>query len=144
MFMGRFVKTVILVICIATLAGCASTRYEWNNYDSSLYDYYKTPSEQVRFAEALQETIQEGESQGGGRRVPPGIYAEYGFLMYEMGNSPLAIQYYQKEAENWPESRVFMNKMIAVAQKRKARKAAPPQPPAAADAVTTKPAEVAK
>jgi len=50
--------------------------------------------------------------------VPPGIYAEYGFLMYEQGNSLQAIQYYQKEADKWPESRAFMTKMINTAQKR--------------------------
>jgi len=38
--------------------------------------------------------------------------------LYEQGNSLTAIQYYQKEADKWPESRTFMTKMINIAQKR--------------------------
>ena len=98
------------------LCGCvAQTQYSWNNYDKKLYNHYKDPSQKEDFAQALKETVEEAESSN---RVPPGIYAEYGFLMYEQGNSLQAIQYYQKEADKWPESRAFMTKMINTAQKR--------------------------
>jgi len=103
--------TLLLPLC-----GCvAQTQYAWNNYDTTLYSHYKDPSQKEEFAQALKETVEEAESSN---RVPPGIYAEYGFLMYEQGNSLQAIQYYQKEADKWPESRAFMTKMINTAQKR--------------------------
>jgi hypothetical protein len=50
--------------------------------------------------------------------VPPGIYAEYGFVMYEEGNNQQAVFYYQKEADKWPESRAFMTKLIAISNSR--------------------------
>jgi len=103
--------TLLLPLC-----GCAAqTQYAWNKYDTKLYSHYKDPSQKEEFAQALKETVEEAESSN---RVPPGIYAEYGFLMYEQGNSLQAIQYYQKEADKWPESRAFMTKMINTAQKR--------------------------
>jgi len=127
--MSSVVRLILGAVAVACMSGCASSRYEWNDYDTRLYEYYKTPTERDNFAEALREAILEGEPSG---RVAPGIFAEYGYLMYEMGNSQAAIMYYQKEADRWPESRFFMNKMIAVAKNRMKK-----------DPVKSKPAEIA-
>ncbi len=51
------------------------------------------------------------ESTGGGR-VPPGLYAEYGYALYEAGQANEALIYFGKEKEKWPESAVIMDKMI--------------------------------
>jgi len=48
--------------------------------------------------------------------VPPGIYAEYGFALYEKGNFPDAIKFFKLESDKWPESRVLMAKMIRNAE----------------------------
>lgn len=109
-------KYSVVLMLLFSICGCVpQTQYAWNNYDKTLYNHYKDPSQKEDFSQTLKETVEEAESSN---RVPPGIYAEYGFLMYEQGNSLQAIQYYQKEADKWPESRAFMAKMINTAQKR--------------------------
>ena len=114
--MKSLAKKIAAFALLLPLCGCvAKTQYSWSNYDTKLYSHYKDPSQKKEFAQALKETLEEAESSN---RVPPGIYAEYGFLMYEQGNSLQAIQYYQKESDKWPESRPFMAKMISTAQKR--------------------------
>lgn len=114
--MKLLAKFSTVLTLLFSLCGCVpQTQYAWNSYDSKLYNHYKDPSQMEEFSQALKETVEEAESSN---RVPPGIYAEYGFLMYEQGNSLQAIQYYQKEADKWPESRAFMTKMINTAQKR--------------------------
>lgn len=107
----------LLLLCVLIfIAGCApTTRYAWNNYDNNLYQHYKNPTEYDKFIEQLKETIEEGEESG---RVPPGIYAEYGFAMYEKGNFPESIKYFKLENDKWPESRVLMAKMIQYAEMR--------------------------
>ena len=45
-------------------------------------------------------------------RIPPGLYAEYGYALFEAGRLDEALTYYQREREEWEESRVFMDKMI--------------------------------
>lgn len=121
----------VIVTCFAafvlsgSLSGCAKTHYAWNNYDTNLYNHYKDPSQKEEFALKLKEALQDAEAS---KRVPPGIYAEYGFLLYEQGNSLQAIHYYQKEYDLWPESRFFMTKMINAAKKR-----IKPEKPAAAE-----------
>jgi hypothetical protein len=51
------------------------------------------------------------------RPVPPGIFAEYGYgyLQLEQGKSGSAVEVFKKEESQWPESKVFMNRMVNVA-----------------------------
>jgi hypothetical protein len=64
----------------------------------------------------LREVISEGEISG---KVPPGVYAELGYLLYEKGSSVEAIIYFQKEYDKWSESQPLMVKMINNAKKIK-------------------------
>ena len=109
-------KYLCALVLLFSLIGCgAQSRYNWNSYDTKMYKHYKNPNEREAFIESLKEIIDNAEPNG---KVPPGIYAEYGFVMYEQGNNQEAILYYQKEANKWPESRVFMTKLIAIANNR--------------------------
>jgi hypothetical protein len=111
-FQRLFLYSCILVVT----AGCApKTRYAWNEYDDKLYQHYKNPADYDQFVEQLKEIIEEAEAAN---KVPPGIYAEYGFALYEKANYPEAIKYFKLENDKWPESRVLMAKMIRVAQQR--------------------------
>lgn len=109
-------NTVFCVGLLVLMAGCApKSRYAWCDYDNKLYKHYCNPTEYDEFVENLKEVIEEGESDG---TVPPGIYAEYGFALYEKGKFFDAIVFFQKEQDKWPESRVLMTKMIQNAQSR--------------------------
>ncbi|MGA7829133.1 MAG: DUF4810 domain-containing protein [Geobacteraceae bacterium] len=119
--MASQMKCFVLLIIVLMLAGCGAkrnTRYAWCDYDSTLYEYYKAPAQKDEFVKTLKETIDEAESENS---VPPGIYAEYGFAMYEQGKIEQAVLYYQKESNKWPESKYLMAKMIATAQKRSSK-----------------------
>lgn len=109
-------KYLCVLFLLFSLIGCvAQSRYNWSNYDTKMYKHYKTPAEREEFVQALKEVLDNAEQNG---KVPPGIYAEYGFVMYEQGNNQQAILYFQKEANKWPESRVFMAKLITNANNR--------------------------
>jgi hypothetical protein len=99
----------LLLLPLIFFIGCATQRYTWNGYDNSLYAYYKTPAEKERFIERLKETITKAEQTG---KIPPGIYAEYGYMCYEEQNYKDAIMYFQKEYDLWPEAQPFMERMI--------------------------------
>jgi hypothetical protein len=118
--MSSSIKCFSFALIILLMLGCGPrTLYTWEHYDNHLYGHYKDPAQKERFIEALKEVVNEAEASG---KVPPGIYAEYGYVLYEQGNGPMAIQYFQKEAEKWPESRIFMTKMIAIVQKGNKKK----------------------
>lgn len=111
-------KKIYCCLIVATLlisSGCVQTRYAWQNYDQKLYNHYKSPEKQNKFTDDLKKIIVKSETNG---RIPPGIYAEYGYALYEQGKLPEAIEYFQKEQVRWPESKVLMIKMISNAQGR--------------------------
>ncbi|MEI6827897.1 MAG: DUF4810 domain-containing protein [Desulfuromonadales bacterium] len=108
-------KYCFVMATILVLTGCVpQTKYAWNGYDQKLYDHYKNPTESEQFVVTLKEVIEYGENVG---KVPPGIYAEYGYVLYEKGNFNEAILYFKKEQDKWSESKVLMTKMISNANK---------------------------
>jgi hypothetical protein len=113
--MKQFLQ-VIGIITLISITGCATNKmlYEWGKYENSLYSYYKSPGEIDSYIKGLEETIAKAEEKN---KVPPGLYAEYGFIQYELKNYSVAIDYFNKEKALWPESIPFMDKMINNAQK---------------------------
>lgn len=104
-----------LILVVFLLPGCATpAKYQWGKYENSLYSHYKNPADQEQFAASLAATIAKGEETGS---VPPGIYAEYGYVLYSVGRNTEALSYFEKEKKTWPESTLLMDKMIASAKK---------------------------
>ncbi len=102
------IKYFILILPFF-LIGCASAKYSWHGYDATLYHHYKNPSEKDKFMAELKKIIEVGEKKG---NVPPGMYAEYGYTLYENQQYSAAVFYFTKEYDKWPESRLLMQKMI--------------------------------
>ena len=104
-----------VIFLMFLMAGCAPSKsYIWNDYDKKLYEHYKNPAEYDQFVEGMKVTIESGEATG---KVPPGLYAEYGFLFYERGKIGESLIYFQKEHDAWPESQLLMTKMISNAKR---------------------------
>ena len=98
------------LMLLSLAQGCAPSRkYAWGNYDSTLFVHYKKPQEREAHLERLKQVLENAEAED---RVPPGLYAEYGYALFENGNPKEAIGYFEKEQAKWPESNVFMEKMI--------------------------------
>jgi hypothetical protein len=110
-------RACLYLVIGATLAGCAPPAlYQWGDYEDSLYRRYV--KEDIAGAEAyLRETIVAGELKS---RVPPGVYADYGFLLYRRGDYAGAIEYFEKEKRVFPESAALMSKLIERIQQQEA------------------------
>jgi hypothetical protein len=112
-----FAVTVVLV----SLVGCAPPgMYNWSGYSESLYAFHREPAEKQKFIDALYVIIAKNEEAG--TRIPPGIYAEYGYMMLSAGKSGDAVVYFNKEMNAWPESTVFMKTMITAAKNNHSNK----------------------
>ena len=111
-------ELALRVLLIAFLSfgasGCASTIYQWNGYDSTLYKHYKHPDQTEIFLQEIKQIVDLAENE---KRVPPGMYAEYGYLLYQAQQYGEALIYFKQEQERWPESHVIMKKMIANTEK---------------------------
>ncbi|MBY4899162.1 DUF4810 domain-containing protein [Cupriavidus sp. AU9028] len=108
-------RSVLLLSAMSALAACApQSKYAWGSYEPALYAYYKTPGAAAAFAEQLNQSIATAEESGA--RVPPGMYAEYGYMLLEQGKGKEAVAFFEKERSAWPESARFMNRMLQSAQ----------------------------
>ena len=105
------IRAVSASILAVTLAGCVSNNslYEWGSYQHDLLAYSKNPGEGKKFASSLSMDIQKAEKA---HKVPPGLYAEYGYTLLDSGDSRGAVEYFTKERDHWPESAALMNKLI--------------------------------
>jgi hypothetical protein len=91
-----------LLVVMLVSAGCATDKrtYYWASSKGTFYP-----------VEAKLERIIE-RSDASGRKTPPGILAEYGYVYFERGEMESAVYYFEREAREWPESAEFMKKMI--------------------------------
>lgn len=116
--MKHLYRIVFIAVSVAFFAGCANTKHDWGNYQTELYTYYKspTPEEQQELMNELATTFARTENKG--IVPPPGLYAEYGTFLFQEGDFPNAIVFYEKEKNAWPESAKFMDSLISTLQKR--------------------------
>ena len=128
--------------CAAALAcaachGAAAPLYQWNGYEQAIYEHQKAPQDQAAYVASLWTVIQACRQSGS--RIPPGVQAEYGYALFEEGRTAEAIPWFELEARDWPESQVFMQKMVRNAQLRGAVQPAAPDTTGPAGALEGKP-----
>ena len=102
------------ILLLALLTGCASpTIYWWGHYEDILYVMYSAPDKMPpeRQLELLEADYQKARSQN--KPVPPGWHAYLGYLYYQVGKADQARQEFETEKTQFPESAVFMDRMLA-------------------------------
>lgn len=110
----RAKHTLPLLVVVVLLAGCTSQSiYSWGRYQSLVYGMYimpdkATPQLQV---ERMEEDYQKARSAN--KPVPPGFHAHLGYLYYQLGKADQARQEFETEKAQFPESAVFMDRMLA-------------------------------
>lgn len=101
-------------------AGCApQSMYNYGNYSQTLYSFEKNQNEETLLIhkQELEKIIAESEAKN--LPVPPGIYAELGYINLKANQkSPEAIKLFQVEAQLYPESKHLMERLIIIAKKK--------------------------
>lgn len=107
-------KIFLMLIVFSLFGGCASNMYYFGNYSETLYAYKKEPNEKTRKAHSdeLKKIIYESKEKNS--RVPPGIYSEYAYLLYQQGQKDEALQLIQLEEQTYPESHTFTARLKTV------------------------------
>jgi hypothetical protein len=102
------------LVLLALLTGCAApTTYHWGHYEALIYATYAAPGSvpPERQIELLEQDYQ--HARAANRPVPPGFHAHLGYLYYQIGRADQARQEFQTEKANFPESAVFMDRLLA-------------------------------
>lgn len=99
---------------VLVLSGCGIQKplYSWYNYDDVVYKYSKSHTSEDR--ENLIKTYEKliNEQRGSRGAVPPGIYAEYGYLLLKEGKQEEGLTLLKKEVALYPESAPFVGRII--------------------------------
>lgn len=103
------IRIVLCFLILMLISGCATQKYHWGNYEKASCEYSKEPVNDEKLMQEIARTIERGEKNS---KVPPGMYAEYGYFLIMKSNNEEAIKYFQKEREAWPEAEQFMDSMI--------------------------------
>ncbi|MCX6141883.1 MAG: DUF4810 domain-containing protein [Ignavibacteriales bacterium] len=106
-------KTLLFMLFVGLLAGCATNKdiFYWGDYSESLYAYKKNPDDKTLAAhkKTLLDIITVSPKQN--RPVPPGVYAEYGYLIVKEGKQAEGLEYLNKEETQYPESKIFVERL---------------------------------
>lgn len=100
------------------LVGCTAGRsglYDWPGYERGLAEQlleHDAAAAEASYARALTEIEQR---QG---RVPPGLYGDYGFLLYLRGDYTGAIAAFEREKTLFVEATPLMDRLIARVRER--------------------------
>lgn len=93
------------------LTGCASQSprqiYQWDNYQNTLYDYYKNDSSPLDQITALHRVIDKAHTSN--KKIPPGLHAHLGLLYNNTGKKELAITEFNAEKKQYPESSAYID-----------------------------------
>jgi hypothetical protein len=139
---------VVAVLAFLCTAGCVPrpSMYYWGDYSETLYRAKKTPGDDTLLAhrQSLENIVEQSKTLN--LRVPPGVYAELGYIYFRQNNDGLASRYFQMEENLYPESKILMTRLkqaVALRKEKAAKKpdAAVPAPPKA-EAKTGKAPEV--
>ena len=102
-----------LALFAILLAGCGNaggprSLYYWDGtYSSSLYSYLNEDGDATEQISRLENLVQTSTQRG--YKVAPGLYAHLGLLYLNNGNLGAANANFDKEVENFSESREFIN-----------------------------------
>lgn len=108
-------RLVWLPVSITLLTGCAGppTLYSWGHYEELIYVSYAAPgnaSPQMQ-VEKLEQDYQKARAEN--KRVPPGFHAHLGYLYFQLGKLDQARQELETEKAEFPESAVFIDRLLA-------------------------------
>ena len=115
LYLGVF----FIVLCCLAAAGCAPQKmYYFGNYSNTLYSFEKNQNGEslLKHKQEIETVITESELRN--LPVPPGIYAELGYLNLKSNNSKEAIRLFQAESQLYPESRHLMDRLIQSAKSK--------------------------
>ena len=105
-----------LTLLVLLLTACQKQGiFYWGDYSETYYDEMKNPCEATGAAhlKSLETIIVQSKAKN--LVVPPGVHAEYGYIMLKAGKADVAIASFEQEKAIYPESRVLMDRLITTA-----------------------------
>lgn len=112
-------KILLALFAVMTITSCTTTTtlYSWYDYEDITYQYSKRKTDELQ-VKVLEQYQKLTEKQKGTRGVvPPGLYAEYGYLLYMTGKQEEGLNFLKEEIKLYPESEKYISRIIKQLEK---------------------------
>lgn len=113
-------KLFVAVIAALALVSCGTVQpdlYSWYDSEDATYQYTKRASEEKLNAAMVQYKKVITMQKGARKVVPPGVNAEYGYLLVKAGQKQEGITLLKEEVALYPESEKFISRIIKQLEK---------------------------
>jgi len=108
-------KLFIAAVAMLALASCGTVQpdlYSWYGSEDATYQYTKRNTEE-KLTAAMEQYKKVVTMQKGARQVaPPGVNAEYGYLLVKAGQKQEGLTLLKQEIALYPESEKFISRII--------------------------------
>lgn len=107
-------KNLAILSILTLLVSCAPTKmYYWGKYDQAMYQYNKKQTEDTKLnLLSVYEDIIKKKDKGTRNEVPPGVYADYGYLLIQEGQIDKGKEMLEKEISLYPESKKIVEYIL--------------------------------
>jgi hypothetical protein len=112
-------KLFIAAICVIAFTSCATQKslYTWYDSEDATYKYTKRGTEELLTKAMAQYEKVISKQKGIRKVVPPGVNAEYGYLLYKAGKKEEGLALLKAEIKAYPESETFISRIIKQLEK---------------------------
>jgi hypothetical protein len=94
--------------------------YNWSTYDLASYKYIKNNDEEsLKELLKVYDTIINGQANTVRQTVPPGICADYGYMLIKAGKTEEGTKLLKEEIELYPESKTFVTQILGMVKNEK-------------------------
>jgi hypothetical protein len=112
-------KFIFIIILLGLITSCTVQKplYSYGKYEALSYNYLKNSDEKSTqdLIDSYKSII---EKQTGIRNVPPpGLYADYAFVLLQVGKTVEGKALLLKEVELYPESKIFIDRILKMLEK---------------------------
>lgn len=110
--MKKLFPALIIAIFLVSCQTAQKPLYSWGKYENSSYSYLKKNNDKATLA--LMDDYKKiiGKQEGTRKIPPPGIYADYGFLLMQAGKSEEGKAMLEKEIAIYPEAKIFIDRIL--------------------------------
>ena len=106
----------LILLAAMVIAGCTGEKpllYQWGSYQEQIYAMYSDTGK-VSIEEQLTNLEQDYQlARAADKPVPPGYHAHIGYLYFQLGKADQALQSFETEKALFPESTIYMDRLIA-------------------------------
>jgi hypothetical protein len=112
-------KLFIAAICVIAFTTCATQKslYTWYDSEDATYKYTKRGTDELLTKAMAQYEKVISKQKGIRKVVPPGVNAEYGYLLYKAGKKEEGLALLKAEIKAYPESETFISRIIKQLEK---------------------------